>query len=634
AESLAVRAANGEKAATREKLNAERMASTFLKEQGRRHYLARDYSAAMVYMYEALKLDPQNHMARYVLAAAPRKLNAQSYLPYRGDITSVDFSPDEQFMLVRTENHRASLFDTRRLLPIWSSTFPDVHDVPKQAWLKTSKFSPDSQRVLLYADNGVNLFDLASTRILKRIDFGRAGGGLTLFSPSGKQFIVFADTFRLYRSDDGQRLHELKPEGRAPYRESWFMRRIYSWFWKQGEPEERESLFAGQNSHVQIPLADFNADGSRILTTVPDSGRLHVWDAETGGLIASIQPAGEQIHYARFSRKSNHIVLFTETRDQKSEIEVWDADRNRKTVSLPVRTGPDNQTHYAFSVDNDSIATFDRTTVTGDRIEMTLIDTESGIKTTRIQLAVGANQPGLPDWEVDRSRRWLAVRGARQVYNPRNHSSQYVTLFDLRTGQVRLQREIAAGFTPAPNQVVVVNRNRDLELFDLEREEALQTIESPTDAWPMELKVSPGGHLAVSYDDRTLLWQIADNKARAINRIDFPRQKFKIYYSSQFSFGLLLDNYGAACLTDLRKAPGFVRRYDQLGEIQDADFRATRLNPDRLYSGAVPPYRAHIMTPVISRSGDLLAGHVLTRNGDIDVIIWDLTSNQLKVSIP
>jgi WD40 repeat protein/transcriptional regulator with XRE-family HTH domain len=241
---------------------------------------------------------------------------------HNGQIYSVEFSPDGQYVLTGSQDGSARLWDVesgREVRQFISHT----------GGVAAVAFSPDGKLVLTGGNDGAaRLWDAASGRELRRFGANTEGLMAVAFSSDGQYALTAGgdQTARLWNPATGEEIR----------------------------------VFAGHTSLVSAAV--FSPDGLQVLTGSFD-GTARLWDTMTGQTLRTFAPAGVDLSEHRvtsvaFSPDGTQVL----TGNDDSTARLWDAATGHESCTLSghlravqsVAFSPDGK--YALSGSDDKTA--------------------------------------------------------------------------------------------------------------------------------------------------------------------------------------------------------------------------------------------------------------------------------------
>lgn len=391
----------GGKARTQEQIARERLSRIHLAE-GNRLMEEGDYSAAMLPIAEALRLDNADlHRApvhrlrlQWILSRLPALKQSWS----GGEaIHWSGFSPD---------GRRVATADARGVIHIWDTMTGRAVVAPMRggAAILHAAFSPDGRSIAAgYSDGRVRLWDAVRGRLLytlshpapvvrvewrrdgrrlatccfetvtlwdpftgKRIAADKSAGGRVtraMFSPDGRRLVTTASNFLAWvcSGETAEGVVPLSP--------------CYVGFDATFSPDGRKVLVAGTFGHnqeekgavlfdaetgkrVAAPMlyttagtcAAFSPDGQHIVTGAED-GSARVWEAATGQAVTPVLKNAARVVSVSFSPDGRRVL----TAAADGTARLWDAVHGEPLAPPFRQAGP--LTAAAFSPDGDTILT-------------------------------------------------------------------------------------------------------------------------------------------------------------------------------------------------------------------------------------------------------------------------------------
>ncbi len=240
--------------------------------------------------------------------------NVEHEYKHRGNVHSVDWSPDESKIL-------ASGID--RTARVWDLDTGDHISVTHTGVIFSSKFSPDGNWFVTASFDGTaRIWETQTGRPLSEPLRHRARLWSTDISPDGNLVVTGSDDWHGKTGDNTVRVWNVKTGKPA------------------GEP---------MRHRAGIRNVEFSPDGSLIVSASMDNTAA-IWDVATGRRIATL-PHDGFVTAARFDEDSDKVV--TASKDNTARI--WDA-RTGRPVGEPLRHRAEVQ-NAVFSLDGIRVAT-------------------------------------------------------------------------------------------------------------------------------------------------------------------------------------------------------------------------------------------------------------------------------------
>ncbi|MCP4702503.1 MAG: tetratricopeptide repeat protein [Gammaproteobacteria bacterium] len=269
-------------------------------------------------------------------------------LPHESSVNHVAFSPDNRRILTASRDNTARLWDISQHELGIKTLFGHTDSVTHVA------FSPDGKKLATASyDGSTRLWDTQSGNLLETAYL--AGWGLThlAFSPDGKQLITSnrdASSFLLLDTETGMPLHNFEgdgirhfsfsPDGRLLATASDI---VHVWNTQTGQ-----QLYALENHKDVINYAEFNSDGSRLVTASRD-GTARIWDARNEQILHVLQNDNNTLR-AQFSPDDRVIATIS-----GNIARLWDVESGQRLYSLVEHEG--TIMHMDFSPDGNCLAT-------------------------------------------------------------------------------------------------------------------------------------------------------------------------------------------------------------------------------------------------------------------------------------
>jgi WD40 repeat protein/tetratricopeptide (TPR) repeat protein len=254
-----------------------------------------------------LVADPQGTARLWDTATGEQ---AGPLLVHRSKVTAADFSPDGRLMVTATDDGKVRLWDV--------AVGPTTR--PTGAWVGAwGSFSPDGRRGVVFAPDGVLLWDLAGGRAVVGPDSVPSGSPpIATFSPDGDSVVltekVRGDT--ALGSVAAGRWVVLRDEAHQPEGGEW-------------------------------PIVAFSRDGRRLLTFWNygyGKGRVRIWDTSTGRLAGP--PPGREgaVLGASLSPDGRRVLLgIRDPRKDTVSTGLWDPSSGEPVgPAYPVAVGPES----------------------------------------------------------------------------------------------------------------------------------------------------------------------------------------------------------------------------------------------------------------------------------------------------
>ncbi len=307
-------------------------------DKGARYLDEGDYSTAMVWFTEALRLDEGDPLAeaphrRRISAVFQQCPKILQLFRHRGLVTSVEFSADGQ-RLVTGGGKNARVWDVRSGAPL---TPPSEHT----AEVVCASFSRDGRRVVTGSfDHTARVWDaMTGAPLTPPLRHGHSVWSAA-FSPDGRRVVTAGEdkTARVWDAATGQPLTPPLRHGAAvwPAVFSPDSRLVVTasedgtariWNAETGQPATQALQHAGK-----VWWATFSPDG-RLVATASEDHTARIWDAHTGVPVTPPLPHGEEVSYVAFSPDSQRLVTASgdsihrwplNTTEHGGEARVWE----------------------------------------------------------------------------------------------------------------------------------------------------------------------------------------------------------------------------------------------------------------------------------------------------------------------
>ena len=241
----------------------------------------------------------------------------------KGDnlINSAQFSPDGKRIVTASYSDMAEIWsveDGKQLFTL-KGHMNEVAD---------AGYSPDGQRILTAShDNTVRIWNAENGEWGKLLNTLQCGRSVTSaqFSPDGQLVVTACGdvTARVWEVETSKLVTtipirsakdaQFSPDGQRIVTAAFSAPTCSVWDVQTGRPVT--------DIEEQSPLAsaEFSPDGQRIVTA-PDDPPPHIWDAQTGRLVATLKGHTDKVETAHFSRDSQRII----TASHDGTVRIWD----------------------------------------------------------------------------------------------------------------------------------------------------------------------------------------------------------------------------------------------------------------------------------------------------------------------
>jgi len=235
-------------------------------------------------------------------------------------VTCCQYSPDGNLIFAGDDQHIACLWSARtgERLARWAvARWEGLHeDSPRGQGVHAGAFSPDGRRLVLAADNRVELYlvpklkgDLESPKY-KTVGTHPDHIWDCAFSPDGQRIVSVSDReFRLWSKPGGRlpshggplRACAFAPDGRRLVTASHGELKV----WDVNAVSRAVSV---STIHTSIEACDFSPDGRRLLTAYRD-GSAGVWDAEEGTTVTELSVVERKLSTCAWSPDESRMVV-------------------------------------------------------------------------------------------------------------------------------------------------------------------------------------------------------------------------------------------------------------------------------------------------------------------------------------
>jgi WD40 repeat protein/serine/threonine protein kinase len=279
-----------------------------------------------------------------LLEAFSSGFSDQRYIGHTAEVNSVDFSPDNRFMVTASNDRTAMLWgvETGNELMRFEG---------HQGSVTMAVFSPDGRQIATASiDRTVRIWNVATGNESWQLPTHASPVWALAWSPDGTKILTSDESRRAYIWDvnDGQVLVSLNghrnivsfgafsPDSRYVLTGS-FDDAAMLW---DAETGQRLQIFNGHSGCVCG--GGFSADGQRVVTASYDQ-TARIWDVETGAEIQRFIGHNNILHDARFSPGGEYILTASQDRTAR----LWDASTGQELRQFIGHTGGANGVDFA-----------------------------------------------------------------------------------------------------------------------------------------------------------------------------------------------------------------------------------------------------------------------------------------------
>jgi WD40 repeat protein len=530
--------------------------------------------------------------------------------------------------------------------------------------LDAIKFSPDSRLIATSGPAGLEFWDLASGKVIKR---GSGNASALDFSPDGRtvvsaegEGIALTDTvtgaklpvaFGLQDSRSvsisalaNDRWLAVGPQGVAIWDAT-------TWQLAQSVAPQPDSVDLGSQYHA------IDASGRALLVTDEDL-KLNIWDGATGALLRAIDwgqnPKSDKSCAAcwvdRYAISPDGHWLAAAMNNDPSTVKVWDVRTGRLVYGLSHPTNGKNR-ELAFSTDSRALVVGRQASSLGGKDTIKVWELGAGKQMAAFELPdkVGVGRASAHTIALSPNGRWIAS----YYYSVAENFEQTVALLDAASGQ--LVRSFDGGkvensptvvrFSPDGQSLFVGTKNHTINLWDPNSGRLVRSFEgSPGTPRSIALSTDTRRLVAGNENGTSAVWDIESGRllvttlhAKSGEWVTITPEGFFVASEKGAELLHVVQGFEATGIDQVYQAlyrPDLVREKlagDPKGLVREA---AAKLDLGKVMaSGAAPD--AQFISP---RNGTMVAQEQITvevevadRGGGIGRVEWRVNGVTLGV---